>query len=339
MVSPVPAIALLMVILLLPAQPGIAQDLRGPVVGELSVQPAGSSAEIMLSIENIAVVRLEGDPRLVDAIELELVVPSIVADFAGAIMFYVFSDTARQDIVVSAQEISEISGYVVFADPILRAGKSFYYIPIREDADADGSAAIKVAPTPITPNRLPLAVSLVPVMKGLTQEVAVAEFGLVARSVTRDIGLVRVEYQYEDGSTYAPDSLLSPEFSLYIDDDPTPISGEYLIPPGLHSVRLESIKFEDRSITIGIDAGSTTDLILPLVLSLATVNFTAPRGASVFVDGEAVDQESGVFTLPPGEHTIIVVVEDYTVTRRFSVEERKTYTISLTMDIEVEEAK
>lgn len=329
---------LLLLLLTGVVQSGIAQNLRGPVVGELAVEPAGDPATIVLTIENIATVRLDGDPRLVDALELELVIPSILADFAGAIMLYVFSETARRSIDV-AQNVYEFTGSVVFAEPILRAGKAFFYIPVREDAGTDASAAIKVAPAPLVPEDLPLAVSLVPVMKGLTEEVAVAEFMLTARPVTRKIGLVRLEFQYEGDSLYDPGSLRSPEFSLYLDDEPTPVSSELLVAPGLHSLRLESVKYEDKDITIGVDAGSTTNLVLPLVLSLATVNYTTPRGSGVFVDGEAVGEETGVFTLPPGEHTMVVVVEDYAVTRRFSVEERKTYTISLTMDIEVEEAK
>ena len=91
--------------------------------------------------------------------------------------------------------------------------------------------------------------------------------------------------------------------------------------------------------TIGIEQARIVQLTVPILPSLARISYTAPRGSRVYVDGSALDEAVGDFTAPPGEHTIVVVVGDYTVTRRFFVVEGREYNLSITMDVVIEEAK
>jgi len=124
-----------------------------------------------------------------------------------------------------------------------------------------------------------------------------------------------------------------------IDDQPVQVDSEYLLAPGIHRVALTSERYQDQALTVGVEQGHVTSLRIPLLLALATVNYTAPRGSRVYVDGTALDAESGDFTAVPGEHTIVVVVGDYTVTRRFSVAEGREYNLAVTMGVAIEEAK
>ena len=140
-------------------------------------------------------------------------------------------------------------------------------------------------------------------------------------------------------SEFQTESHLAPEFHLQIDGIPVQIQPEYLLEPGLHRVSLTSDRYQDQDLTIGIEQARTATLRIPLLPALATVSYTAPRGSRVYVDGRALEGETGDFTAPPGEHTIVVVVGDYTVTRRFSVEEGREYNLSVTMDVAIEEAK
>lgn len=311
------------------------ETLRGPIVAELAVQPHGGAQTASFTIDGIVTVALDGDPRLLDAIEIELTAPVVAGELGGALALSIVAGTDRR----SEGNVAQITGMPILLKPILRAGKAYFLVPLQASARGESSAAVTVVDTVVSPAELPLAFSVVPLMKGLSEEIARAAFSLLVRPVTRNLALLRVRYEYEDGTFYDPDSLLAPDFKVAIDGLEVQVSAEYLLAPGLHPVRLVSTKYEDRDTTIGLDPGQTADLVVPLLLSVATVTYTAPRGSRVYVDGVSLAAASGDFTVAPGEHTMVVVVGDYTVTRRFVVEERKSYAISLTMDIVLEETK
>jgi hypothetical protein len=221
----------------------------------------------------------------------------------------------------------------------MRGGKSFYQVVLREDASPDASPVVARVEGVVSPDSFPLVVSIVPQMKGLSAVLQEAEFVIAVRPVTRNIGAIDVRYAREDGTIYDADSSRAPDFELYIDGEQVAIRNEYLLEPGLHRIELRSERFQNREVTVGVDRGRATALDLPLELSLATVNYTAPRGSTVYVNGRVLDSATGDFTVPPGEHTIVVVIGDYTVTRRIEVQEKRTYSVSVTLDIDVEEIK
>jgi len=210
---------------------------------------------------------------------------------------------------------------------------------MRADADVETSAAAMVLENPRGTDALPIAVTLQARMKGAPREVASAELGLVARSVSRNIGSAVLTFEREDGSIFDPEGLRTPEFSLTVDAASVAVAAEYLLEPGIHRITLRSETFQDQSVSVGIRRGEATSVTIPLLPALATVTYSAPRGSAVWLDGRRLDGETGVFTAVPGEHTIVVAVGDYTVTRRFAVQEGREYNISVTMDVAVEETK
>ncbi|MFP4113309.1 MAG: hypothetical protein ACOC2Y_02585 [Spirochaetota bacterium] len=312
-----------------------AQTLRGPTGPTLVVTPTGPAEGSGIGLETIAFVEIEGDARFLEAIDIELTAPSAVAEQAGALSLYVMGPVDVRE----RGGVADVVGEELLRRPLVRGGKSFYQIVLQSDARPDASPAVTRVGTIVPPTSFPLAISVVPRMKGLSESIQESEFSLAARPVTRNVGAIEVRYEYEDGTVYDPTGARAPEFELYIDDELVTIATEYLLPPGLHRLHLRSDRFQDQEVTVGVDRGRAVPIRLPLDLALATVSYSAPRGSSVYVNGRALDGHSGDFTVPPGEHTIVVVLGDYSVTRRFSAEEQQTYTISVTMDILVEEIK
>ncbi len=317
------------------AFPLTAQSLRGPVVAELSVTPISAAASAEFGIEEIVLLRPEGDSRFYDAVEIEITVPSVISDFPGALALTINTVGTMSE----RAGVVDINGARIVSQPLSRTGKSFIQIPMRSDAATNASAAVMVLDNPVHYDEFPVALTVVPLMKGLPESVAGARIQVVMSSVTRAIGAAAVTYTLEDGSEFQVESLRAPEFALTIDGERIEVAGEYLLQPGLHRVALTSETYQDQEITFGIERGVVTPVSLPLLPALATITYTAPRGARVYVDGSTLAASSGDFTAPPGEHTIVVVVGDYTVTRRFSVLEGRTYNLSITMDIVVEETK
>jgi hypothetical protein len=312
-----------------------AETLRGPLGEQISVTPTEPAEVGGISLETVVLVDIAGDPRFLDAIDLELTSPGPVDDVPGAVSLYLLGPVDTQQ----RAGIIDVVGERLLMRPLQRAGKSFYQIVLRDDAAPDASPAITRIEGVVEPASFPIAISIVPRMKGLSDALQSAEFRIAARPVTRDLGAIEIRYLGEDAALYDPDGSRAPEFTLSIDGRPVPVQSEHLLEPGLHRIRLNSERFQDQEVTVGVERGRTITVDLPLELALATVVYTAPRGSSVYVNGEVLDAPTGDFTVPPGEHTIVVVLGDYTQTRTFRVEERRTYSISLTMDIVVEEIK
>ena len=324
----------LLALLLLTISVG-AENLRGPLAGELTITPTQGAEASGIGLEAIVTVEIDGDPRFLDAIDLELTAPAAVGDYAGALTVSILGPIRMEQ----RAGVAEVVGEPVLERSLLRGGKSFYQIVLREDADPDASPAVSRPERVVSADAFPIALSIVPQMKGLAESLQNAEFSIGIRPVTRDIGAVRVRYVREDGSAYEPEGALAPDFELQLDDQPVQVQEEYLLEPGLHRFRLRSERYQDQEITVGVDRGTTTRLELPLELAVATVSYSAPRGSTVYVDGEILAGATGDFTVPPGEHTIVVVLGDYTVTRRFTVAEQQTYSMSVVMDIVIEEIK
>ena len=323
----------LFVLLVLCATDVAAQSLRGPLNESLRITPTEASSLDLVDIESITTIELGGDLRFYDAVEIEITSPSAVAEFPGAVSVYVLGPVN----LTEDANVANVAGPQLLEQPLVRAGKTFYQLVLRDDAAHDASPAVVRIGDTVPSAAFPIAISMVTRMKGLSQELSNAQFSVSARAVPRDIGSIGVSYPLEDGTAFDPEGPIAPDFALFLDGDQVDPSAEFLLAPGLHRLRLVSDRFEDQEVTVGVERGASQRVDLPLNLALATVSYSAPRGATVFVDGELVPGSSGDFTVPPGDHTIVVVVGDYTVTRRFSVDEKRTYSIAVTMDIAVEE--
>ena len=325
----------LMTILVILALPVAAENVRGPIADRLDVDPAGQPLSSEFGLDEIILAGTTGDSRFFDAVEIEVTIPASVAEFPGALSLLLLTTGSLSE----HAGVAEVNGAVILSQPLTRSGKLTLQIPLHPEAEVNASAAVTVLDHLLSADDLPLAMTVLSLMKGLPSEIAATRFPVVVRPVARRMGSVQVSFILEDDSEFQIDSYLAPEFTLEIDGIPVQIEPEYLLEPGLHRLSLTSDRYQDKNLTIGIEQARSTRLNVPLLPALATVNYTAPRGSRVYVDGRALEGEIGDFTAPPGEHTIVVVVGDYTVTRRFSVEEGREYNLSVDMDVAIEEAK
>jgi hypothetical protein len=325
------ATLLLTILTLLPLSIS-AESIRGPVAGSIEVSAVGNTEEIIFGMEELVIIDIADDLRFLDAIEIELTSPPAVAQVAGAVSLLLIAHAETSD----GDGVIDVVGEELIQRPIRQAGKSFYQILLQSGANPDRSAATVRVSDIIDSTSLPIVLSVVTRMKGLAPDLYNSDFRVSVSPVTRDIGALQLEYLLEDGSELAP-GLQSPGFSLRINGNRVDVSSEYLLPPGLHRIALQSDRYDDFEVTVGVERGRETLVRVPLTISLATVAYTAPREAVLYVNGELLPGSSGDFTVEPGEHTITMVMDDYTVTRRFVVEERKTYSLSLSMNIVIEE--
>ena len=175
-------------------------------------------------------------------------------------------------------------------------------------------------------------------MKGIPSSAMRADFTITAKPLLLDIGAARLQILDPDGMDILESAGSLREFQLYLNGERIDYTEDpILLAPGLHKLSLESTRYENQRLTFGVERGSILNVDVQLEEPRSAVRFAAPEGVTLFVDGEEVDHRAPDFSLPAGEHTVMFQIGEYTVSKRFAVEPKKSYEISLTLDILINE--
>lgn len=329
-----PAVRLVIVALAVLVSPALrAEQVRGTVVTSHSQPAAGQPYSVEIVMEEIAVLHLNADFRFVEGMRLEIQVPRNARLHPGTLGLYLYKNVRPQP----EERLMSLEGDRVFFLPIPNAARFFLTVPLqpshgfRQTADTYVTAAV-------APGSFPLVATLLPITKGITRETASASFTLNVEPMMKNLGAVRLMIRDPDGQLLDPRDELAQEFTLRLNGDTLRYGEEELVmAPGLYRIGLESDRYEHEQLTFGVERGRVAQVALSLREPRSVVRIEAPSGAELFINGESVAYEEQEFTLPPGEHTVLFRVGNYSISRRLTVEPKKNYEISLGLDILIEE--
>ena len=200
----------LMTILVILALPVAAENVRGPIADRLDVDPAGQPLSSEFGLDEIILAGTTGDSRFFDAVEIEVTIPASVTEFPGALSLLLLTTGSLSE----HAGVAEVNGAVILSQPLTRSGKLTLQIPLHPEAEVNASAAVTVLDHLLSADDLPLAMTVLSLMKGLPSEIAATRFPVVVRPVARRMGSVQVSFILEDDSEFQIDSYLAPEFTL-----------------------------------------------------------------------------------------------------------------------------
>ena len=312
-----------------------AETIRGPIVDIVSVTTEdmeGLSRTVRL--DEILAVRLDADPRFLQGIEIVIQVPAAVRQQPGSVavsgLVSLTPDPERR--------VMGLRGARVLHQPLLRSQRMFLLIPVFAGASFRSSADTSVLDQVIPPESFPLALTFTDIAKGSAVPRDTTMFDVRIRPVVNDLGAVALRMENESGEEIFPGDDDLEDVTIRIDGRSIDPSGEeILLPAGLYTMELTSPTYLESSQTFGVERGRVQEVSVPLVRPKATVRLDAPRGAEVFVNGAKVG--ASTVELSEGEHVALVRIGDYSVSRRFSVERKKSYIISVSLDIIVNEVE
>ncbi len=269
-------------------------------------------------------------PEFVDEIRIEVSLPDRFADDPEiTIAALVYGEL--QDVSMDHNELST-RGRRMHFEPLVERGSTTIRVPVREDSPlrAGGHNRLDTAPLP---DNFPIAVTLLPVGKGLPSDVSEHAIAVTAEPESRGVGELTLDLRTTDGEQLSFDELEDAE--LVVDDSPHDPSDLY-IAPGFYSITLRSSQFQDATATAAIDEGVTSDVLLQLTRVPAKLFIDAPRGTQVFLNGSFVPRSVGTeIELEPGSHELSYQVGGRPVTRRIDLAPGASYTATLDMNIEL----
>ncbi|MCA1753936.1 MAG: hypothetical protein LC641_04375, partial [Spirochaeta sp.] len=257
--------------------------------------------------------------------EIEVKIPADAREFPGSLALVVLRSISESE---TGRQARRIEGDRVILQPFPSGSRFFTALPTSLEHQFRSSATLEVAQSITSFGDMPIAVSIQPVMKGISRRAAAARVSLTIRPVTRNQGGLALRFQDISGTDIEYDDERLNAIEIHLDDEQLVLSElPALRRPGLHRVSFQGEMWKDQSFTVGIERGSVTTASIRLEPALAKLFLSAPEGAEVFVNGRDVTGLNDVVDLLPGEHTLLFRIGDHTVTRRIRVEPSREYKV------------
>ncbi|MDR1277655.1 MAG: hypothetical protein LBK02_02805 [Treponema sp.] len=305
-----------------------AESLRVLIAGDMEISLDNSAVvSIPLAYNGSVVLSLGEDTRFFRGIEVELSAPQIWLSYRGSLGMAVYADLDK----TPAAGTADIQGRRVISEPLPNKIQTVYQIPIRASHGLRSSPYVTVIAGYIPPSSFPLVFRIMPVIKGLSEELESMVFQLSAKPILSDEGAVRLSARY-------PEQLQGKPFTVLIDDTviENPLE-ERLLKEGEHHLMVLSDDYRNESRRFIIERARLLDLTIELQDPTPLILFEGPENALIFLNDRPVLGASGPVPVDPGVHEVKFLVGDYTITRSVTIQRGKSYRMALMVDITVSE--
>jgi hypothetical protein len=306
------------------------EPLRVLVAGSLELtheNPSGIS--VPLGYNGSAVLLLREDARFFRGIELELSAPRAWLANQGSLAAAAYADLDR----MPPLGISDINGRRILFEPIPNKLQTVYQIPLRPAHGLKTTPYATVLSAVIPPGSYPVLFRILPVIKGLSEEMEAMIFHLSAKPILSDEGAVRISFRY-------PEQLQGRPFTVLIDDTVIDRPGEErLLKEGEHHLVILSDDYRNENRRFLIERARVLDLAIVLQDPTPLIIFEAPENARIFLDNAPVPGSSEPVPVEPGVHEVRFQVSDYAIIKTLTVQRGKTYRAALTVDVNIAESE
>jgi hypothetical protein len=310
------------------AIPATAESFRALLEGTLELSadnPEGSS--LNLPYNGSALISLKSGARFFRGIELELSAPQVWLAQRGSLAMLIYAELDR----LPSPGTNDLEGRRIAFDSLPNKIKIIYQIPIRRSHGLRTTPYAAVPADITLPASFPLLFKLMPIIKGLSEEIESMQFMLTARPILADEGAIRLHFRY-------PEQLRDRSFILLIDDMVVNnVTEEQILREGEHHLVILSEDYRNENRRFMVEKAKRLDIVINLQDPTPLIIFEAPGNARIFLNNQPVVRENGPIPVEPGVHEAKFQVGDYTLTRNITIQRGKTYRIALSVGIDIEE--
>jgi hypothetical protein len=306
-----------------------AETLRILVVDALEVsQDSGSGLSASLAYNNSVLITLGGESRFFRGVELELSASQQWLPYQGSLAVTAYSDLDQ----IPKAGVADLNGRGFLNEPLPAKLRTVYQIPLRSGHGMRSSPYATVLPA-LLPESFPIVFRIMPIVKGLTEELETMRFRLGVKPILSDEGAVRISFRY-------PEQLTGKPFTVLIDDIVVENPGEErLLKEGEHHLMILSDDYRNESHRFLIERAKVLDLAIELQDPTPLIIFEAPEDALIFLDNEPVALGLTPVPVESGTHEVRFQVSDYAIVRQITVQRGKTYRVALAVDVNVSESE
>ncbi|MDR2070583.1 MAG: hypothetical protein LBP81_04080 [Treponema sp.] len=305
-----------------------AESLRVFIAGSTEVALENSEEKsIPLSYTDSALIVLNEDTRFFRGVEVEFTTPQNYFPYRGSLAIAIYADLNA----VPDTTIADIEGRQIFFEPVPNKFLTIYQIPLRADHGLKTSPYATVLPEAVFPSSFPILFRVMPVIKGVSEELEAMRFSFQVKPILSNEGAVRLILRY-------PENLRDRPFTVLIDDQVIENPGEErLIKEGEHHLVILSSDYRNESRAFIVERGKTMELNIALKDPAPLVIFEAPENVQILFDNQPVVSPEKPMLVTPGAHEVKFQLNDYSIIKSLTVQKGKTYRVSMTVDVQISE--
>jgi hypothetical protein len=304
-----------------------AESFRAAVSGSVEVSTGQSDTSIPIGINSAVIINLGSDIRFVKGIEIEITAPQSWLPYRGSLVMIMYNKINPQ----TATGIADLDGSRIAFEPLPTKLRIIYHIPIRQHHGLRSTTSATVPTNIVPPASFPVIFRLMQIAKGLPDDFENLTFNFTARPILSDEGAVRLIPRY-------PPQLRNRPFRVLIDDNVVPnITEQLILREGEHHLVVLSDDYRNESRRFVVEKGKTIDLTIELQDPSPIIVFEAPQNAQIYLNNNLIPRGRESVTVEPGQHEVKFIVSDYTITRTLNIQRGKTYRVSLTVDLTIQE--
>lgn len=259
-----------------------------------------------------------------EGIEIQMQIPDAVSQWRDSVVCSIYNGIKPRP---STDKIDYEGTRIFIATLPMRASWSVQ-IPIVQNNSIKNSAfAQKVDVVPNISDGF-IFLRLQPAMKGIPDETLAATIRVSVKPLLINKGNIAFEIDAPENKAY----------TILVDDKQAPDGiSELMTEPGQHTVSIVSENYRNETRTIRVEQAKTTTLSVALRSVEPTLFVSAPENAEVFLDDELFTDIEQEVAVTEGVHKIRFKTASYEVTKEIFVQNGKTYSASLSMDIQITE--
>ena len=269
---------------------------------------------------------VKGDFLFLEGIELEIKQNKTSMNYPNSVAYTLYTDIkpepSKKHIDYSAKKISTALLPNRFSH-IMR-------IPVKKDYKFKQVKNGEIFPYDGKAADAPFMLRLNPVMKGLPEDFEQASFTVIARPLLIAEGGLKLHLQFPDKEQKPVTVQLNNEYITQLDT-------LQLLLPGTYSVNISSDAYRTEMRSCIIERGKITQLEVQLKSITPLLHIQAPENVAVFLDNQEIAPSKEPLPVAVGVHTVVFKMGSYEVTRQSTVEEGKTYELTMTMDVLLQE--
>ena len=308
-----------------------AEKIRGLLSGVIDLADSQlESREFSLGLEELMAIIPGEKAAFLSKVELILQIPPPIRLRADSFILLVYK-------MISPAPGRETYSYEGLEEAhFVLPNRSRFYINIPISQEGKRGVPRKNGPDtlnlsqPLGEEDFPLLLTLLPLSKGVPPKMDATSLSIKAVPSWNNRGALAV--------SFTPDEILPESVSMTIDGEAILWQPELILPTGIYALEAEAEGYRRTSMSIVVQEAKTTHIEVPMVLEKATLSFDAPDQAIVFLDGERIDIPFGSpMRTEAGSHTVTVLLDNYRVTKQFSLNSGENLKISLFLDILIQD--
>jgi hypothetical protein len=282
---------------------------------------------VPLSYTSSALILLEGDTRFFRGIQLELTAPQGWLAYKGSLAAIIYGNLNK----TPEPGVADLEGRQLSFEPLPNKIQSIFQIPLRKDHGLKNSPYATIPAGVVPPPSFPLIFRLMPVIKGISEELENMTFNFLVKPILSDEGAVKISFRF-------PEQLPGKAFTALIDDTVIEKPGEEMfLKEGEHDLVVLSEDYRNQSRRFLVERAKVLDLTVELQDPTPLVYFEYPEGARIFLDNTLLANPQSLQPVEPGLHEVRFQISDYSVIRPITVQKGKTYKIALSVDVDISE--